>query len=273
MKRFFSCIAALLACVGLEVSAQGLAPDCAAIQAANPAAPDGDYIISPGGNLFQVYCHDMAGNPREYLTLVNTGGGYNYSSHGDVGGWPIVRVTTHYTRVRIDPATLLVNIGDQTFATSTGNDCCYGNTPVTSMPYATAGSCAGWFGELGFGNVDLNGTPFIMDDVFTVAGWYATGSANSGRVFLFAGQSQAFAVQGPVVNLSGGGGCGSVGPSWFGGQLNGNGGFELQLAFTGALFSVDKNSCKSGGWTAFGVFKNQGDCVSYFATGGRNAPQ
>jgi hypothetical protein len=34
--------------------------------------------------------------------------------------------------------------------------------------------------------------------------------------------------------------------------------------------------CKKGGWTRFHVnglsFKNQGDCVSYFATGGHNPP-
>jgi hypothetical protein len=30
--------------------------------------------------------------------------------------------------------------------------------------------------------------------------------------------------------------------------------------------------CKSGGWTTFGVFKNQGDCVSYVATHGKNPP-
>ena len=31
--------------------------------------------------------------------------------------------------------------------------------------------------------------------------------------------------------------------------------------------------CKHGGWQAFQpVFKNQGDCVSFVATGGRNAP-
>ncbi len=35
---------------------------------------------------------------------------------------------------------------------------------------------------------------------------------------------------------------------------------------------LTKDGCKKGGWAAFGVFKNQGDCVSYFATGGRNAP-
>ena len=33
-----------------------------------------------------------------------------------------------------------------------------------------------------------------------------------------------------------------------------------------------KDQCKDGGWQSFGVFKNQGDCVSYFATGGKNPP-
>ena len=33
-----------------------------------------------------------------------------------------------------------------------------------------------------------------------------------------------------------------------------------------------KEECKSGGWQTFGVFKNQGDCVSFVATGGKNPP-
>lgn len=31
-------------------------------------------------------------------------------------------------------------------------------------------------------------------------------------------------------------------------------------------------SCKNGGWQTYGIFKNQGDCVSYVATGGKNRP-
>ena len=30
--------------------------------------------------------------------------------------------------------------------------------------------------------------------------------------------------------------------------------------------------CKQGGWESYGVFKNQGDCVSWVSTGGRNTP-
>ena len=90
---------------------------------------------------------------------------------------------------------------------------------------------------------------------------------------LFFDQTRALAVQGPVVSLTGGGSCGSVGPRFPGGGLNDNGGFDLQLAFTGALVTVDKDSCKAGGWQAYGVFRNQGDCVSFFATGGKNPPR
>ena len=33
-----------------------------------------------------------------------------------------------------------------------------------------------------------------------------------------------------------------------------------------------KDDCKKDGWKDFGVFKNQGDCVSFVATGGKNLP-
>jgi hypothetical protein len=35
---------------------------------------------------------------------------------------------------------------------------------------------------------------------------------------------------------------------------------------------TSKAQCKKGGWTTFGVFKNQGDCVSFVATKGKNPP-
>ena len=38
------------------------------------------------------------------------------------------------------------------------------------------------------------------------------------------------------------------------------------------VIPFDKSDCKKGGWTEFGVFKNQGDCVSFVATGGKNLP-
>jgi hypothetical protein len=35
---------------------------------------------------------------------------------------------------------------------------------------------------------------------------------------------------------------------------------------------TSKEQCKNGGWRTFGIFKNQGDCVSFVATRGKNQP-
>jgi hypothetical protein len=37
-------------------------------------------------------------------------------------------------------------------------------------------------------------------------------------------------------------------------------------------FPTSKDQCKNGGWRNFPGFKNQGDCVSFVATGGKNPP-
>jgi hypothetical protein len=35
---------------------------------------------------------------------------------------------------------------------------------------------------------------------------------------------------------------------------------------------TSKDQCKNAGWRTYGVFKNQGDCLSYVATKGKNRP-
>jgi hypothetical protein len=53
------------------------------------------------------------------------------------------------------------------------------------------------------------------------------------------------------------------------GNGNNTGTFQVTITFT--LTSAD--ACKDGGWQNFaGLFKNQGDCVSFIATGGKNRP-
>jgi hypothetical protein len=37
-------------------------------------------------------------------------------------------------------------------------------------------------------------------------------------------------------------------------------------------FPTTKDQCKNGSWKSYGVFKNQGDCVSFVATGGKHPP-
>jgi hypothetical protein len=52
-------------------------------------------------------------------------------------------------------------------------------------------------------------------------------------------------------------------------------GLDFTATATYTLYPTDKDQCKDGGWQNFTdasgtAFKNQGDCVSYVATGGRN---
>ncbi len=57
--------------------------NCLDILIAFPGASDGEYFIEPREDQkFMIYCHDMAsGNPRQYLTLINTGFPFNYSQY------------------------------------------------------------------------------------------------------------------------------------------------------------------------------------------------
>jgi hypothetical protein len=48
---------------------------------------------------------------------------------------------------------------------------------------------------------------------------------------------------------------------------------EGDLTVTDAKpFPTSKDQCKNGGWQSYSTFKNQGDCVSFVATGGKNPP-
>jgi hypothetical protein len=67
-----------------------------------------------------------------------------------------------------------------------------------------------------------------------------------------------------------------------GGSSSGAGSTEYLYGFSGEGRGVQelavtcapatKEECRDGRWRDFGVFRNQGDCVSYVATGGRNPP-
>ena len=124
--------------------------------------------------------------------------------------------------MRLDPATLVIDTNDQTFATSTGSLNHPGGGQVTSMPYGSAMSCQG--GPAGIGNVDLTGTPFTVASTFAVAGFNATGSV----VPSSAGQ---------VVGLTGGGGCGWASLTGSFNPFNQNG-LPMQLAFLASTFGA-----------------------------------
>ena len=53
------------------------------------------------------------------------------------------------------------------------------------------------------------------------------------------------------------------------GTLGGN---DLYMTTRAQIFPTTKDECKTGGWERFGIYTNQGDCVSYVATNGNNPP-
>ncbi len=175
---------------------------CANARDLYDSTEDGRYVILPiDGQRFSVHCEDMSESPKEYLTLAQTGPGINTGSYAAGGPATGTTVTTTFTKVRLDPATLTVDIGDLFFATSTGSlthpDALLGNPTVTSMPYGTAMACNDGDGPDGTSNIDLRGTPFAVDDTFTPEG--TSSASHGGAVFSAADQ---------VVNITANGFCG-----------------------------------------------------------------
>ncbi len=195
--------------------------NCLEIAFSNPWAQDGEYTIEPKtGTVFTVYCHGFtAMAPSEYLTLVNTGGDFNFGQYTAGGASPGTNVRTSFTKVRIDPATLLVDIGDLTFATSTGELIHANGGPVTTAPYAVALDCSGGSGLTGLANIDLTGTPFAVKGTFFAHGYYPAGSVSvdGGAEIPLASSYPTngvtdMVVKGKVLTVRGGGYCGSAGP-------------------------------------------------------------
>ena len=56
--------------------------------------------------------------------------------------------------------------------------------------------------------------------------------------------------------------------SWYG---DNNGSLTVDVYKVNPM-PTSADQCKKDGWKQYGVFKNQGDCVSYVATGGSNPP-
>ena len=56
-------------------------------------------------------------------------------------------------------------------------------------------------------------------------------------------------------------------------NLGGATGVDFQGLVTYTLLPGSKDDCKNGGWQTYGVFKNQGQCVAFVATGGRHQPR
>jgi hypothetical protein len=82
-----------------------------------------------------------------------------------------------FCAVRLDPATLLVDVGDLTFANPTSE-----KTPVV---FANAAECRGQAGVFSFFNVDLRGTVFQLanDTTVTTFGWTPSNTSTISEAF------------------------------------------------------------------------------------------
>jgi hypothetical protein len=178
----------------------------------NPAAADGEYILYLQGNSeqpFTVYCHNMTGQPAEYLTFVNSGGPYNYAMISYSAG----AIVTHYEKIRFNPLTLVVDRSDRTFASFPGEVSGYiavpadalTDYPVGASDYAWAEGCNQ--GETGAppgqANVDLVGTEFALSE--SVVFVYEGGAVQEPTAEISADRK--------VATLTIGGRCAHIGPA------------------------------------------------------------
>ena len=63
--------------------------------------------------------------------------------------------------------------------------------------------------------------------------------------------------------------CSPLSPTAYGGPISGSGDIVVVDA---QPFPTSKDQCKNNGWRNFPGFKNEGDCVSFVATGGKKQP-
>jgi len=214
--------------LGVEKARASTYPDsCQAVKTANPSAPDGEYFIRVAGKAVQLYCADMStSSPKEYISLVNTGGSYNFSRYAQGGARPGTDgsdVTTTFTKIRFDPVTLRVDTTDLTFSSSTGYILVPDVIEIQTMSYATAADCIALNSSAGTANVNLVGTPFAV-----AAGEFVTNGHYPGGNTVYSSSNQ-------IVDLTGGGYCGST-----------DSGADLQLELNGPTFELSTSSAYGG---------------------------
>ena len=169
-----------------------LPASCKDVNDANPASNDGNfqlYYNHSAAKPWVAYCKGMGpgGAALEFLTLPQ-GSAANQSVIG-----ADLPIASQFTKVRINPATLEVDVTNMTYGTMTGTT--YGCTSATgalsiqyayTLQYCGNGTAPG--SALGRGYIDLRGTPFsVAQSAFTfVGGSFATYSNNNQTVLLTA---------------------------------------------------------------------------------------
>jgi len=173
---------------------------CADVAAHTTLADNATVTLYVGGAANKPWTATCHGGV-EYLTPANATA--NFSQYTASTKSPGTNVRTTYARLRIDPATLQLDICDQTFTTSTGSlehdPADNGNLLVTSMPLGVAMDCGGSGSHTGAAAIDVTGMPFAIGGNWTPTGNGSNGMANKSP-------------NGRSVAITGGGDCGWMAP-------------------------------------------------------------
>jgi hypothetical protein len=150
---------------------------CAAVGTAN-----GTVTLYVNGDSAKPWEAECVGG-KSYLALSNS----NYSSYPTGTCATGTEVKTVWSKIAVDPTTLLVDTADYTGAVSTGNvletTTTY-TTTYTMIPYASARTCNEPLdiGGTPGAEIDLRGTPFTIGgtSAFTAAGYMETSAVTPG---------------------------------------------------------------------------------------------
>jgi len=187
-----------------------------------------------------------------YINLVKNGDNDNFSSYKlptrKPWGQTDTSVKTIWKKLRFDPSTMLVNTGDFTFSSSTGH-VSHSSINPDKIPYASAFGCESDFNADGQARIDLTGTNFAIDDVFSFAGWNPKGTV-------------ALSNNNQIADIRGGGYCGWIAPQKAQGEVMAHtGGWHLKLKVIAGEFTVLNgntylNLVKTGANDNFSMYKN-----------------
>jgi hypothetical protein len=173
------------------------AASCAELAQYVPNVGNAEYTLYLGGDPtkpWTAYCAATADGLLEYLSVT----GSNFSQYTAGGASTGSNVTTTFTKVRILPTQMMIDISDRTFATSQGTLNHSGSgTMVTSMPYAVAMDCKADDSATGAASIDLTATHFAITGA---AAFQGGGSAYGGATAMSSNNQKA--------TLTGGGYCG-----------------------------------------------------------------
>jgi hypothetical protein len=183
---------------------------CAMLKQQQPNAEDGTYTIYlQGKTAVSLYCHNIANNPTDYLSLPATDSGGNFS----LISYPEGAIVTLYEKVRLNPSSLIIDATDRSFTVLAESLAGYNaisgeqlaSYPVTASDFAVATGCNRnqQNAPLGRANIDLSGTPFVVSQEISFASY-------GGEV---QEASSVVSEDGKTVNLAVNGRCGIIQPS------------------------------------------------------------